>query len=241
MTDHCSIQTKRALCPHPTTHRVSISHRIGTMAPATPSPLLKLFGVDRPGPGGSLQHIRDKIYSHAWSRTRRDSHKLDFVVSETGVNRNVPERLPSGEDPFASSRAAHKPPPACNLHLVNKQVFKDFARYIYTMNDLEIDVDLKALQTNDGQAALDKIGSLLRNPNFQKYTRRARLRIHFPAKYPVADLPAFNQMALDDIAFALDDFQNLDHLAIRIVPGQGALLDYELRLAAFPFYPMRSK
>lgn len=209
------------------------------MAPSAPSPLLNLFGVDRPGPGGSLQHIRDKMYSHVWSRVRRDGSKSDFVVSENGVNRNVPER--ALEDPYGRRKPVLLPPPACNLHLVNKQISKDFARYIHTMNDLEVDVDLKALQTDEGQAALNKVVALLRNPNFQKHTRRARIRIHFPAEYPVANLPAFNQTALNDIAFALDDFQNLGHVAIRIVPGQGTLLDYELPLATFPFYPMRSK
>lgn len=211
------------------------------MSPVAPSPLLKLFGAESPGPGGSLQHVRNKIYSHAWSRVRRDDAKCDFVVSEHGVNRNVPERLIDGEDPFGHLRAPRFPPPACNLHLVSKQISKDFARYIYSMNDLEIDVDLKTLQTAEAEAALQKIAALLRNPNFQKYTRSARIRIHFPAKYPVANLPSFNQKALENIRFALDDFQNLGHMVIRMVPGQGALLDYELRLAAFPFYPMRCK
>lgn len=215
------------------------------MAPAVPSPLLKLFGVDKPGPGHSLQHIRDKIYSYTWSRIRRDDHKLDFVISETGINRNVPERLISDESsyggPYGATRAPLVPPPPCNLLLVNKQVSGDFARYIYNVNDLEVDVDLKPQHTNNGQAALDKIATLLCNPNFKKYTRTVRIRIHFPAEYSDTNLPVFNQSALDNIAFALDDFQRLRHLAIRMVPGQGTPMDYELRLAAFPFYPMRSK
>lgn len=211
------------------------------MASATPSPLLKLFGAERPGPGGSLQPIRDKIFSQIWSRDRRDEGKLDFVVSEYGVNRNVPERIFSSEDPNNPNRARRKLPPACNLHLVNKQISKDFARYIYTVNDVEIDVDLKALQTDQGQAALGKIAALLNNPNFRKYTRRARIRIHFPSEYRVADLPTFNQAALRNIASAINDFQNLDHLVIRIVTSQGAPLAYELRLALFPFYPLRCK
>lgn len=211
------------------------------MASAAPSPLLKLFGADQPGPGGSLQHIRDKIYSHVWSRARRDEGKLDFVVSEHGVNRNVPERKFSSEDPFNRNRAPLRCPSPSNLHLVNKQISKDFARYIYTINDVEIDVDLKALQTDQGQAALDKIAALLNNPNFRKYTRRARVRIHFPSRYPIADLPTFNLAALKKIASAVDAFQNIDHLAIRVVTVQGAPLDYELRLALFPFYPLRCK
>lgn len=211
------------------------------MAPAGPSPLLKLFGADSPGPGGSLQYIRDKIYSHVWSRDRRDQGKLDFVISEHGVNRNVPERRFSSEDPFNRTRTARMPPPASNLHLVNKQISKDFTRYIYTMNDVEIDVDLKALQTDQGQAALDKIAALLNNPNFRKYTRRVRIRIHFPSDYPVADLPAYNQAALNNVASAVNKFENIDHLAIRIVPGQDVPTDYELRLALFPFYPLKCK
>lgn len=211
------------------------------MASPAPCPLLKLFGVDRPGPGHSLQHIRDRIYSYAWSRTRRDDYKLDIVISETGINRNVPERLVFGEDPYGATRAPRVPPPSCNLLLVNKLVSKDFARFIYTVNDLEVDVDLKAVHTNEGQAALDKIVTLLRNPNLQKYTRSVRVRIHLPTQYPTGNLPDFNKSALENIAFALDEFQCLGHLAIRMVPGQGAPMDYELRLAAFPFYAMRSE
>lgn len=211
------------------------------MAPTSSSPLLKLFGVDRFGPGQSLQHIRDKVYSYAWSRIRRDDHKLDFVISETGVNRNVPERLVFGEDPYSAFRAPRTPPPPCNLLLVSKQVSKDFARYIYSVNDLEVDVDLKPLHTKKAQAALDKISRLLSNPNMKKYARNVRVRIHFPATYPAANLPDFNQSALDNISCALDDFQQLEYMAIRVVPGQDTPLDYELRLAAFPFYPMRCK
>ncbi|KAJ4423796.1 hypothetical protein N0V82_001535 [Gnomoniopsis sp. IMI 355080] len=209
------------------------------MAPNAPLLLLKLFGVDRPGPGHSLQHIRDKIYSFAWSRIRRDDHKLDFVISETGINRNVPERLVFGEDPYGDARSSHMPPPSCHLHLVNKQISKDFARYIYSVNDLEVDVNLKPLHTRDGKLAIDKIAYLLCNPNFKRYTRAVRVRVHFPARYAPADLPGFNQVALDDIALALDDFRSLGHLAIRMVPGQGEPLDYELLVAAFPFYPIR--
>lgn len=211
------------------------------MASASPSPLLKLFGVDRLGPGHSLQHIRDTIYSFAWSRIRRDDHKLDFVVSETGINRNVPERLVFGEDPYGAIRAPRMPPPPCNLLLVNKQVSKDFARYIYSVNDLEVDVDLKPLYTDEGQAALGKISTLLCNANMKRYTRNVRVRIHFPAKYANANLPAFNQSSLSEIALSLDDFQHLEHVTIRMVPGQGAPLDYELRLAVFPFYQMRCR
>lgn len=211
------------------------------MASCSPSPLLKLFGVDRLGPGHSLQHLRDKVYSYAWSRIRRDDHKLDFVVSETGINRNVPERLVFGEDPYGVIRAPRMPPPPCNLLLVNKQVSKDFARYIYSVNDLEVDVDLKSLYTDEGRAALGKINTLLCNSNMKRYTRNVRVRIHFPVKYPTANLPAFNQSALNNIALSLDDFQHLEHVAIRMVPGQGAPLDYELRLAVFPFYPMRCR
>lgn len=211
------------------------------MATTSSSPLLKLFGVDRFGPGQSLQHIRDKVYSYAWSRIRRDDHKLDFVISETGINRNVPERLVFGEDPYGAFRAPRAPPPPCNLLLVSKQVSKDFARYIYSVSELEVDVDLKPLHTEEAQAALDKISHLLCNANMKKYTRNVRVRIHFPATYPVASLPGFNQSSLNNIAFALDEFKQLDYMAIRVVPSQGTPLDYELRLAAFPFYPMRCK
>lgn len=209
------------------------------MAPDTPALLLKLFGNDRLGPGHSLQHIRDKIYSHAWSRIRRDDHKLDFVISERGINRNVPERSISSDYLYGAIRGPCMPPPPCHLHLVNKQVSKDFSRYIYSVNDLEVDVDLKPLHSNGGQIALDRLQNLLSNPNLKRHTRTVRVRIHFPAEYPASDLPSFNQASLNNIASALDAFQSLSYLAIRMVPGQGAPLDYELRVAAFPFYPMR--
>lgn len=205
------------------------------------SPLLKLFNPDSIGPPGnvrSLRHVRDKIYSYAWSRDRRDDHKLDWVVTQWGFNRNVPERyIPDTPYGTAAFQRLHELP--CNLHLVNKQISEDFTRFIYTVNDLEIDVDLKAVYSKQGEAGLQKIVSLLQNPNLQKYTQTARIRIHFPNDYPANNLPTFNQRALEDIAWSLDSFQQLSHLAVRVVPAQGALLDYELRVAAFPFYPIR--
>lgn len=202
------------------------------MAPAAASPLLKLFGTDPTGPGGSLQHIRDKIYSHVWSRVRRDHHKLDFVISQYGVNLNTPVR---------HWQECGEPCPVSKLYLVNKQISKDFCRYIYTVNDLQVDISLQEMQTSQKRAVLDKYATLLRNPNFQKYTRRARLRIHFPPKYPVANLPDMNQLALDNISYALEEFQSLGHMSIQVSTVQGLPLDYELRLAAFSFYPMRSE
>lgn len=205
------------------------------------SPLLKLFSPETMNPLGntrSLRHVRDKIYSYVWSRDRRDDQKLDWVVTQWGFNRNVPERY-IADTPYGTTafQRLHELP--CNLHLVNKQISKDFTRFIYDLNQLEIDVDLKAVQSEQGEAGLQKIVTLLQNPNFQKYTRTARVRIHFPDKYPAGNLPMFNQRALEDIAWSLNDFQKLSHLAVRVVPAQGALLDYELRVAAFPFYPMR--
>lgn len=198
------------------------------------TPILKLFGTDVP----ALRSIRDKIYSYAWSRDRRDEHKLDWVVSQRGFNRNVPERFfpdtPYGSVPF--QRLDQLP---CNLHLANKEISDDFTRYIYSVNDLEINVDLKPTHTKDADACLNEIVAQLQNPNFQKYTRRVRVRIHFPSLYPRSQLPAPNQRALEAVANTLDGFHNLGHLAIRVVPGQGSPLDYEIHVAAFPFYPMR--
>lgn len=205
------------------------------------APFLKLFGPDPIDPLGNvrpLRNIRDKIFAYAWSRDRRDDHKLDWVVSQWGFNRNVPERhVPN--TPYSTAAFQRLDELPCNLYLVNKQISKDFTRFVYTVNDLEIDVDLKAVYTKQGAAGLQNIVTRLQNPNFQKFTRTARVRIHFPAQYPVNNLPAFNHRALVDIAGSLDEFQQLAHLAVRVVPMQGQLLGYELRVAAFPFYPMR--
>lgn len=205
------------------------------------SPLLKLFGsdpIDALGNVHPLRNIRDKIYSYAWSRNRRDSQKLDWVVSERGFNRNVPERyFPDTPHGTAAFQRLDELP--CNLHLVNKQISKDFLQFIYTVNDLEIDVDLKATSTKHDNAALNKIFHILRNNSFVNFTQNVRVRIHFPAKYPINNLPAFNFDLLNDIAWSLDQFQKLDRLTVRVVPMQGPLIDYELRVAAFPFYPMR--
>lgn len=205
------------------------------------SPFLKLFGsdpVDHFGIVRPLQNIRDKIYFYAWSRHRRDDHKLDWVVSQWGFNRNVPERhIPRTPYGTAAFKRLNELP--CNLHLANKQVSQDFARYIYSVNKLEIDIDLKAVHSEKNASAFQNIIHLLRNPNFSNFTKAARVRIHFPDQYPAQNLPDINGQALLGIAESLDKFQRLEHLEIRIVPMQGQPLDYELRVAAFPFYPLR--
>lgn len=196
------------------------------------SPFAKLFDADAQD-DKILQKIRDRIYYFAWSRDRRDEAKLDWVLSENGVNRNVHLKWIAE----ASSRSNRNHIDGCWLHLVNRQISADFIRFIYTVNDLDILVDLKAHRTEPNEAKLDTVVNLLQNANFQRYTRSARVRIHFPDKYPFQNLPVINQHALDNIAMALDGFQQLTRLSVRVVPMQGPEV-YELRLATFPFYPM---
>lgn len=198
------------------------------------SPFAKLFDPDALK-DERLQKIRDRIYYFAWSRDRRDEAKLDWVVSEYGVNRNVSQRW-TDEAPSGRKRDRIDALP-CWLHLVNKQISADFTRFIYSANDLDILVDLKGDNTKSNEAKLDKIADRLQNANFQRYTRSARVRVHFPDKCPFQKLPAFNQLALLKIATALDGFQQLKRLAVRVVPMQDPET-YELRLATFPFYPM---
>jgi hypothetical protein len=198
------------------------------------SPFAKLFSSNEQA-DKQLQKIRDRIYSFAWSRDRRDEAKLDWILSENGVNRNV--HLKWMEDALSGPNRHHIDALPCWLLLVNKRISADFTRFIYSVNDLDVLVDLKANDTELNKAKLDKIVNLLQNANFQRYTRSARVRIHFPDKYPFQNLPVFNQHALEDIALALDGFQELTHLSIRVVPMQGPEV-YELRLATFPFYPM---
>lgn len=185
----------------------------------------------------NLTKIRDLIYSYAWSRDRRDEQKFDFVVSQWGVNRNVPERF-IPDTPYGISAFQHPEKLRCDLHLVNKEISADFRRFIYSVNDLEIDIDLKPERTKQAENELQKIVTLLQNPNFQEYTQTVRVRIHFPSRYPKKDLPVVNQETLDKVAHALDSFRQLQYLTIRVVPSQDKCFDYELRLAAFPFYLM---
>lgn len=196
-------------------------------------PLEQLFGPD---PESRLQKARDNIYSQLWSRNRRDEAKLDWVISQYGINRNVPVGSINGT-PFSPTApdSIHKLP--CWLILTDKKISADFTRYIYTVNELEIDVDLKAIHTPLNEEYLQEILTQLQNPNFVRYTRNVRVRIHFPEMYPFQDLPAFNQRALEAISKILDGFQQLEKLEIRVVSMQGPK-DYELRAAAFPFYPM---
>lgn len=207
---------------------------------ARASPLLKLFGPNPVVNGAEvdLRKIRDLIYSHAWSRERRDDQKLDFVVSQWGVNRNVPERF-IPDTPYSTSAFQHPENLRCNLHLVNKEISSDFCRFIYSVNDLEIDIDLKPDHTQQAEVELQKIAALLQSQNFLKYTQSVRVRVHFPSKYPINHLPAFNQRALENIVCALDQFEQLQYIVIRVVPSHEQALDYELRLVAFPFYLMR--
>lgn len=202
--------------------------------PKKESPFAKLFSSDAQA-DKQLQKIRDGIYSFAWSRDRRDEAKLDWVLSENGVNRNVYTRW-MGEASSGSNRD-HVDSLPCWLLLAGKRISADFIRFIYSVNDLDILVDLKAKDTESNKTKLDKIANLLQNDNFRRYTRSARVRIHFPDEYPFQDLPLFNQHALYNIAMALDRFQVLSHFSVRVVPMQGPEV-YELRLAAFPFYPM---
>lgn len=198
------------------------------------SPLAKLFHSDA-SKDKELQKIRDRIYSFAWSRDRRDEAKLDWVLSENDVNRNV--HLRWIDEASSGSKRDHINGLPCWLLLVNKQISADFTRFIYSVNDLDILVDLKADHTIPNEAKLDTVVKHLQNANFQCYTKSVRVRIHFPDKYTFQNLPVFNQHALDNIAVALDAFQQLAYLSVRIVPMQGPE-DYELRLATFPFYPM---
>jgi hypothetical protein len=198
------------------------------------SPFAKLFSSDEQA-DKQLQKIRDRIYYFAWSRNRRDEAKLDWVLSENGIDRNVYlKRL--GQASAAQSRD-HTDALPCWLLLANKRISADFTRYIYSINDLDILVDLKSNDTGLNRSRLDKIVNLLQGVNFQRYTRSARVRIHFPDKYTFQDLPVFNQYVLENIALALDRFQQLSYFSVRVVPMQGPEL-YELRLATFPFYPM---
>ncbi|KKY32651.1 hypothetical protein UCDDA912_g07357 [Diaporthe ampelina] len=198
------------------------------------SPLAKLFHSDA-RKDKELQRIRDSIYSFAWSRDRRDEAKLDWVLSENGVNRNV--HLKWTDEASSGSKRNHIDGLPCWLLLVNKQISADFTRFIYSVNELDVLVDLKADHTILNEAKLDTIVKHLQNANFQCYTKSARVRIHFPDKYPFQNLPVFNQHALDNIAVALDALQQLTYLSVRVVPMQGPEV-YELRLATFPFYPM---
>lgn len=202
--------------------------------PKKESLFAKLFSNDAQA-DKQLQKIRDGIYSFAWSRDRRDEAKLDWVLSENGVDRNVHKRWLEEASSGSNRDRIDKLP--CWLLLADKQISADFIRFIYSVNDLDVLVDLKANDTESNKTKLDKIANLLQNANFRRYTRSARVRIHFPDKYPFQDLPLFNQHALDNIATALDKFQLLSHLSVRVVPMQGPEV-YELRLAAFPFYPM---
>lgn len=198
------------------------------------SPFAKLFDADAQQ-DKQLQKIRDRIYYFAWSRDRRDEAKLDWVLSENGVNRNV--HLKWIAEASSGLNRDHIDGSPCWLHLVNRQISADFIRFIYSVNDLDILVDLKADHTVPNEAKLGTVVNLLQNANFQHYTRSARVRIHFPDRYPSQNLPVLNQHALDNIAVALDGFQQLAHLSVRVVPMQGPEV-YELRLATFPFYPM---
>lgn len=211
-----------------------------TKAEKRASPFLKLFGPNPVinGTEVDLRKIRDRIYSHAWSRERRDEQKSDFVISQWGVNRNVPERFIS-DTHYGTSAFQHPEKLRCNLHLVNKKVSADFCRYIYSVNDVEIDIDLKPDFTEQTEVQLQKIVDFLQNQNLQTYTQTVKVRIHFPSKYPINDLPSFNQRTLKNIAGILDNFRELQYLTIRMVPSQNKALDYELRYAVFPFYVMR--
>lgn len=204
------------------------------------SPLMKLFAPNPIVNGAEvdLRKIRDLIYSYAWSRERRDDQKLDFVVSQWGVNRNVPERF-FPDTPYGTSAFQNPEKLRCNLHLVNREISADFRRFVYSANDLEIDINLKPNPTTQAETELQKVVDLLQNPNFLKYTQIVRVRIHFPSKYPTNDLPWFNHRVLDNIARTLDEFRQLRYLTVRVVPAQEQSLDYELRSVAFPFYTMR--
>lgn len=204
------------------------------------SPLMQLFAPNSTVGGAEvdLRKIRDLIYSYAWSRERRDDQKMDFIVSQWGINRNVPERF-IPDTPYGTSAFQDPEKLRCNLHLVNKQISADFRRFIYSVNDLEIDIDLKPGATTQAETELQKIVDVLQNPNFLQYTQTVRVRIHFPSKYPINNLPACNRRALDNIACTLDQFRQLQYLTIRCVSAQEQGFDYELRFAAFPFYTMR--
>ncbi|KAL1873233.1 hypothetical protein Daus18300_004053 [Diaporthe australafricana] len=198
------------------------------------SPFARLFS-SQAQVDSQLQKIRDKIYSFAWSCERRDSAKLGWVLSEYGIDRNIPLRWIGNALSGPNSDSIDEY--SWELLLVNKQISADFTRFIYSVDDLDILVDLKAVHNNQNEASFDKIVILLQNANFQRYTKSGRVRIHFPYKYPFQNLPAFNQHALENIARALDNFQQLAHLSVHIVPMQAPQV-YELRLATFPFYPM---
>ena len=208
-----------------------------TMGPEkmqSPCHFMKLFdGYD---PHGTLWKVRNKIYSYVWSRDRRDKAKFDWVLSQYGVNRNVPERF-IRDTPYQTAAFTSIDKLPCWLMLANKKISAEFTAYIYSLNFLEIDVDLKGMHTMDNETNLHRIITRLQNQNFVRYTQTVRVRIHFPDNYPFQDLPSFNQHALEDIATSLDTFKNLKYMDVRIVPMQDPR-DYELRLAAFPFYQM---
>lgn len=215
---------------------------VGPSLRARTSPLLKLFEPNPIVNGAEVDlcKIRHIIYSYAWSRDRRDDQKSDFVVSQWGVNRNVPERF-IPDTPYGTSAFQYPERLRCNLHLVNKQISADFRRFIYSVNELEIDIDLKPEHTQQAEIELQKIVTLLQNPNFQQYTQTVLVRIHFPTRSPINGLPPVNQRILDNIACTLDNFRQLQYMAVRIVPGQGKPLDYHLRFAALPFYVLRMR
>ncbi|EOO00956.1 hypothetical protein UCRPA7_3562 [Phaeoacremonium minimum UCRPA7] len=188
--------------------------------------------------GRSVADVRRLIYAQVWSRERRDDFKSDFVVSEYGIDRNVMQYSHYYDQQGYLRRETHyrnRP----NLLFVNKQISDDLLQFVYSINTLEIDVDLKSRDTPDARTSFNNIIARLRgNPYFQRFTQALRVRIHFPDDYPRHNLPAINQAILEEISGFIDGCQSLSALQIHVVMMEG-MNDYELRYAAFPFYPLK--
>lgn len=205
--------------------------------------IMKLFSNDgRIVPGGvtgrTAADIRRIIYNYVWSRDRRDESKNDFVVSEFGTDRNVMHYSHYYDQDGELRRKSHLLN-HCNLMFANKQIAAEFLQFVYSVNTLEIDVDLKGQDTPEARAALGNIVARLEaNPYYQKYTKAIRVRIHFPDNYPLHSLPAINQIVLEEICDFINGCQSVSMLGFHAIMMEG-LNDYELRYVAFPFYPLK--
>ncbi|PSR85789.1 hypothetical protein BD289DRAFT_482490 [Coniella lustricola] len=189
--------------------------------------------------GRSTAHedILETIYEYAFSRERRDASKANFVISQDGFNRNVPERETSYNE--NGVLVAHKIQSlACNLHLANRALSKKFLRYIYSESSLQLNIDLKCTETEQGRAHFQRISDLFCNPNIQEFTRSLRLRIHLPSAYTLPTIPRYNVEFLEEIAMQIEKMHALGSMELFVIPMNGPL-HYELAAATLPF--MRSK
>jgi hypothetical protein len=223
---------------HPSRETSGLKHNQDTaQAPTVQFNFMNLFSED-PAKDAQLRKIRDRIFYFSWARNRDDWAYADFIVSEYEVIRNV-----AGKKPWRSNDSQTLALDAKDslMFVKNKAFHAAFIEFIYGINTLDIEVNIKPHPTEDTiteQEAL--IRNLCANPHFRRYTKMVNVDVHWPApsEYPRSTIPSANLAALISIVEELRRFTAIERCRVTIYCHGLRPDKFQVTYSAIPFYDL---